>query len=72
MCPIWGSCLSSSLRPPSALLKIIHVDFGHLHGKGFTFALGECKDNDWVEVLDHDHLDQLVDVGSFAYGEIFV
>ena len=52
-------------------LFLIHVDFGHLHGKGFAFALGECKDNDWVQILDHDHLDQLVDIGSFACGGTF-
>ena len=45
---------------------LVHVNLGHLHRQGFALSLGKGKDNDRVEVFQHDHLDQLVDIGSLA------
>lgn len=48
------------------LFFLVHVDLGHLHCKGLALSFGKGKDDDGVEILEHDHFDQLVNVGSLA------
>lgn len=50
-----------------ALLVGVEFEFGHLEGKPFTFTFREGEYDDGIVVLDHNHLDDLVDIrGSFS------
>jgi len=40
----------------------VELEFGHLESESFTLPFREGEDDDGVEVLNHDHLDDLVDV----------
>lgn len=50
-------------RDHVALLVRVELELGHLEGEPFALALREREDDDGVVVLEHDHLDDLVDIG---------
>lgn len=41
---------------------IVEIEFRHLEGKAFAFFFTETEDDDGVVVLQHDHLDNLVNI----------
>lgn len=47
-----------------AFVVRVELELGHLEGEALALPFREGEDDDGVEVLDHDHLDDLVDIGD--------
>lgn len=54
-----------------ALVVRVELELGHLQRQSLALALGKGEDDDGVVRLEHDHLDDLVDVGRALLAAFF-
>ena len=65
-------CILKDRLDEIALVIRIELELRHLKREPLAFALRKGEDDDRIQVLDHDHLDNLVDVADACSGGIRV